>query len=161
ESRHAAPVPRGERRVRHHREPDHRGRQPRGAEAPAEVVSGQGQDDLHRPALQHRERLHLSRQLHRELQTYLEYTGQVDAEGRKFGTNTDTDGRFHSKWLNMMYPRLYLARNLLREDGVIFVSINDGEVANLRSILDAVFGEESFVGTAVWQKAYTANMTAQ
>ena len=51
------------------------------------------------------------------LQTYLEYTGQVDAEGRKFSTNTDTDGRFHSKWLNMMYPRLHLARNLLRDDG--------------------------------------------
>ena len=54
------------------------------------------------------------------LRTYLEYTGQVDAEGRKFGTNTDAAGRFHSKWLNMMYPRLYLARNLLREDGVIY-----------------------------------------
>ncbi|MHB0867406.1 MAG: DNA methyltransferase [Thermoleophilia bacterium] len=54
------------------------------------------------------------------LRTYLEYTGQVDAEGRKFGTNTDADGRFHSRWLNMMYPRLYLARNLLREDGVIY-----------------------------------------
>ena len=67
------------------------------------------------------------------LQTYLEYTGQVDAEGKKFGTNTDTDGRFHSKWLNMMYPRLYLARNLLREDGVIFISIDDNEVDNLRS----------------------------
>ncbi|MGO8683244.1 MAG: hypothetical protein ACLQUT_01475, partial [Thermoleophilia bacterium] len=51
------------------------------------------------------------------LQTYLEYTGQVDDQGHRFGTNTDTDGRFHSKWLNMMYPRLYLARNLLREDG--------------------------------------------
>jgi adenine-specific DNA-methyltransferase len=59
------------------------------------------------------------------LQTYLEYTGQVDAGGKKFGTNTDTDGRFHSKWLNMMYPRLYLARNLLREDGIIFISIDD------------------------------------
>ena len=68
------------------------------------------------------------------LQTYLEYTGQVDAEGKKFGTNTDADGRFHSKWLNMMYPRLYLARNLLREDGVIFVSIDDdGSADNLRS----------------------------
>ena len=55
------------------------------------------------------------------LQTYLEYTGQVDEEGRKFGTNTDADGRFHSKWLNMMYPRLYLARNLLKEDGFILV----------------------------------------
>ncbi len=86
------------------------------------------------------------------LQTYLEYTGQVDDEGRKFGTNTDTDGRFHSKWLNMMYTRLYLARNLLREDGVIFVSMNDGappktagELRNLRAILDELFGEENFV----------------
>src|SRR3989475_4189270 len=66
------------------------------------------------------------------LQTYLEYTGQVDAEGRKFGTNTEADGRFHSKWLNMMDPRLYLARNLLREDGVIFISIDDNEEDNLR-----------------------------
>ena len=80
------------------------------------------------------------------LQTYLEYTGQVDAEGKKFGTNTDTDGRFHSKWMNMMYPRLYLARNLLREDGVIFISIDDGEVDNLRKICNEVFGEENFVG---------------
>jgi adenine-specific DNA-methyltransferase len=56
------------------------------------------------------------------LQTYLEYTGQADVEGRKFGTNADTDGRFHSKWLNMMYPRLYLARNLLKENGLIFIS---------------------------------------
>ena len=69
------------------------------------------------------------------LQTYLEYTGQVDAEGRKCGTNTDTDGRFHSMWLNMMYPRLYLARNLLRDDGAIFVSIDDDESMNLRSLL--------------------------
>jgi adenine-specific DNA-methyltransferase len=65
------------------------------------------------------------------LQTYLEYTGQVDAEGRKFGTNTDTDGRFHSKWINMMYPRLYLANNLLTEDGIIFISIDDNEHDNL------------------------------
>ncbi len=69
-----------------------------------------------------------------DAQTYLEYTGQVDAEGRKFGTNTDTDGRFHSKWLNMMYPRLYLARNLLHEDGVILVSIDDAEIDNLRRV---------------------------
>jgi adenine-specific DNA-methyltransferase len=79
------------------------------------------------------------------LQTYLEYSGQADAEGRKFGTNTEVDGRFHSKWLNMMYPRLYLARNLLREDGVIFVSIDDHEVANLKSICNEIFGEENFL----------------
>ena len=80
------------------------------------------------------------------LQTYLEYTGQVDAEGKKFSTNAETDGRFHSKWLNMMYPRLYLARNLLQEDGVIFISIDDGEVRNLRAICDDIFGESYFLG---------------
>ncbi|MDO9527547.1 MAG: site-specific DNA-methyltransferase [Syntrophales bacterium] len=78
------------------------------------------------------------------LETYLAYTGQVDDEGRKFSTNTETDGRFHSKWLNMMYPRLFLAKNLLREDGVIFISIDDNEVYNLRKICDEVFGEENY-----------------
>ncbi len=85
------------------------------------------------------------------LQTYLEYTGQVDSEGRRFGTNTDADGRFHSKWLNMMYPRLYLARNLLREDGAVFVSCDDGEVHNLRALMNEVFGEENFVAQFVWR----------
>lgn len=91
------------------------------------------------------------------LQTYLEYTGQVDAEGRKFGTNTDTDGRFHSKWLNMMYPRLYLARNLLREDGVIFITIDDIEEINLKRLLDEIFGEENFVANVAWQKKYAVS----
>jgi len=86
------------------------------------------------------------------LQTYLEYTGQVDAEGKKFSTNAETDGRFHSKWLNMMYPRLYLARNLLRADGVIFVSIDDNEVDNLRKLCNEVFGEENFIACLIWQK---------
>jgi adenine-specific DNA-methyltransferase len=86
------------------------------------------------------------------LQTYLEYTGQVDAEGRKFGTNTDADGRYHSKWLNMMFPRLYLARNLLRDDGVVFISIDDHEVDNLRKLCHEVFGEENFIAQIVWQK---------
>jgi adenine-specific DNA-methyltransferase len=85
------------------------------------------------------------------LQTYLQYTGQVDAEGKKFGTNTETDGRFHSKWLNMMYPRLYLARNLLREDGALFVSCDDEEVNNLRSLMNEIFGEEHFIAQFVWK----------
>jgi adenine-specific DNA-methyltransferase len=89
------------------------------------------------------------------LQTYLEYTGQADSEGRKFGTNTESDGRFHSKWLNMMYPRLYLARNLLREDGVIFITIDDKEVDNLRKICYEIYGEENFVAQIEWQKRYT------
>ncbi len=91
------------------------------------------------------------------LQTYLEYTGQVDSEGKKFTTNTQTDGRFHSKWLNMMYPRLYLARNLLRADGVIFITIDDGEARNLRTVCDEVFGEENFVANVVWQKKYAVS----
>jgi len=84
------------------------------------------------------------------LDTYLRYTGQVDAEGRKFSTNTEADGRFHSKWMNMMYPRLFLARNLLREDGVIFISIDDREVSNLRILLNEIFGEDNFLGQLVW-----------
>lgn len=93
------------------------------------------------------------------LRTYLEYTGQVDAAGKKFGTNPDTDGRFHSKWLNMMYPRLSLARNLLRDDGSIFISINDVEVDNLRKLCNDVFGEENFVATIVWQKSKKGDAT--
>ena len=80
------------------------------------------------------------------LNTYLRYTGQIDNEGRKYSTNTETDGRFHSKWLNMMNPRLFLARNLLREDGVIFISIDDNEVNNLRLLMNEIFGEENFLG---------------
>ena len=86
-----------------------------------------------------------------ELKTYLAYTGQVDEDGRKFSTNTDTDGRYHSRWLNMMYPRLYLAYSLLREDGVIFISIDDNEVVNLRTLCDLIFGEENFVIQLVWK----------
>jgi adenine-specific DNA-methyltransferase len=86
------------------------------------------------------------------LQTYLEYTGQVDSEGRKFSNNTETDGRFHSKWLNMMYPRLYLARNLLREDGVIFISIDDAEAENLKRICDEMFGEENALPGFIWKR---------
>ena len=85
------------------------------------------------------------------LDTYLEYTGQVDGSGRKFGTNVDTDGRFHSKWMNMMYPRLFLAKNLLREDGVIFISIGDDEIKNLQTLCDEIFGEENFAVKFIWK----------
>ena len=84
------------------------------------------------------------------LDTYLRYTGQVDAEGRKFSTNTEADGRFHSKWLNMMYPRLYLARNLLREDGAIFISIDETEQPILRALCNEIFGEDNFIADMVW-----------
>lgn len=79
------------------------------------------------------------------LKTYLEYTGQVDGDGKKITTNAETDGRYHSKWLNMMYPRLMLARNLLKDDGVIFISIDDHEQANLKKICDEVFGAENLI----------------
>ncbi len=84
------------------------------------------------------------------LETYLEYAGLVDSEGKKFSTNTANEGRFHTKWLNMMYPRLYLARNLLQDDGVIFISINDNEVSNLRKLCDEIYGEENFVADLIW-----------
>lgn len=89
------------------------------------------------------------------LETYLAYTGQADAEGRRFSTNTDAVGRYHSNWLNMMFPRLYLARNLLREDGAIFISIDDHELSRLRELCDQIFGEENFKADIAWQKRYT------
>jgi adenine-specific DNA-methyltransferase len=82
---------------------------------------------------------------------YYERTGQTEG-GIKMTANTEKNGRYHSDWLTMMYPRLFLAKNLLREDGVIFVSIDDNEVANLRMILDEIFGEENFVATFPWKK---------
>ena len=88
------------------------------------------------------------------LDTYLAYTGQLDGEGRKFSTNTETDGRFHSKWMNMMYPRLFLAKNLLKEDGVIFISIDDNEVQNLKAVCNEIFGEENFIDPIIWKKRY-------
>lgn len=91
------------------------------------------------------------------LETYLAYTGQIDDEGRRFATDTDAGGRRHARWLNMMYPRLYLARNLLREDGVIFISIDDNEQANLKALCDLVFGEENFVTAFVWKKRTGSN----
>ena len=90
------------------------------------------------------------------LENYLEITGQVQkVEGLnnvKLSTNTESNGRFHSNWLNMMYPRLKLARNLLTDNGVIFISINDIEVNNLRKICDEIFGEENFVTDFIWMK---------
>lgn len=90
------------------------------------------------------------------LEAYLQYTGAKGESGELLTTNTRADGRFHSKWLNMMYPRLVLARQLLREDGMIFVSIDDNEVNNLHQIMNEIFGEENFVNTLVWKKRYNA-----
>ncbi|CAN5204600.1 site-specific DNA-methyltransferase [soil metagenome] len=88
------------------------------------------------------------------LKQYLEATGQVAGDGVKLTTNPETGGRYHSRWLSMMYPRLFLARNLLSDDGVIFVSIDDHEVHNLRLLMDESFGPENFVEQFVWKKSY-------
>ena len=82
---------------------------------------------------------------------YLAASGQVDGDGNRLFQNTESNGRFHSDWLSMIYPRLKLARNLLREDGVIFISVDDNEVHNLRKVCDEVFGEKNFIGSITIQ----------
>ncbi|MCP3940003.1 MAG: site-specific DNA-methyltransferase [Desulfobacteraceae bacterium] len=94
------------------------------------------------------------------LNTYLKYSGQIDDEGCKFSSNSEQSGRYHTNWLNMMYPRLKLARNLLRDDGVIFISIDDNEQSNLKKICDEIFGEDNFVAVAIWQKVFSPKNTA-
>ena len=91
------------------------------------------------------------------IKNYLELTGQTGEGGEKLSSNTEASGRFHTDWLNMMYPRLKLARNLLREDGVIFISIDDAEQSNLRKLCDDVFGEENFAGNILWKKKTNGN----
>jgi adenine-specific DNA-methyltransferase len=88
------------------------------------------------------------------LDTYLKYTGQIDDDGQKFSSNTESSGRKHTNWLNMMLPRLKIARGLLKEDGCIFISIDDNEQASLRKLCDEIFGEENFISNIVWQKKY-------
>ena len=85
------------------------------------------------------------------IKNYLELTGQVEG-GRKISSNTESSGRFHTDWLNMMYPRLKIARNLLQDDGLLFVNIDENESANLRHLLDEVFGPENLAGVIVWKK---------
>jgi adenine-specific DNA-methyltransferase len=98
---------------------------------------------------------------HNSIEHYLQLTGQKGEAGEKLSSNTETSGRFHTDWLNMMYPRLKLARNLLREDGVIFVSIADHEIHNLRALMDEVFGDENFVATVIWQKVFSPKNSAR
>jgi adenine-specific DNA-methyltransferase len=95
------------------------------------------------------------------LADYLKFSGQVSGEGVRLTTNAETDGRYHSKWLTMMYPRLFLARNLLREDGVIFVSIDDHEVHNLRAVMNEIFGEENCVANIVWRRTVSGAVSGR
>ena len=94
------------------------------------------------------------------IRNYLTLTGQTDHNGRRLSTNTEASGRFHTAWLNMMYPRLKVARNLLAEDGCIFISIDDHESNRLRTVCDDIFGEENFICTIIWQKVFSPKNTA-
>ena len=89
------------------------------------------------------------------IRNYLETTGQLESGSNRISSHSETSGRFHTDWLNMLYPRLKVARNLLKDEGAIFISIDDGEVGNLRAVCDEVFGQENFIVPVIWQKRVT------
>jgi adenine-specific DNA-methyltransferase len=95
------------------------------------------------------------------LGNYLSITGQADEEGKRLSTNADSDGRYHSNWLNMIYPRLKLSRNLLKDDGIIFISIDDNEAHNLKKVCDEIFGETNFIANIIWEKRFTRSNNAK
>ena len=92
---------------------------------------------------------------------YLANSGQFDEQGNRLVTNTESNGRFHTDWLNMIYPRLKVARDLLTEDGVIFISIDDHEVENLKKICNEIFGEQNFIAQLVWERAFAPKNDAK
>jgi len=96
-----------------------------------------------------------------DVESYLRESNQTDAAGGRLVANTEANGRFHSDWLSMLYARLRLARNLLKEDGVIFISIDDHEVDNLRKLCSEVFGEDNFVAQIIWQKVFAPKNSAR
>ena len=89
------------------------------------------------------------------LENYLQLTGQVDGNGQKLSSNSEVSGRFHTDWLNMMYPRLRIARNLLRADGIIMISIDDHEVNTVKTLASEIFGDENFVAILIWDKQHS------
>lgn len=86
---------------------------------------------------------------------YIDNSGQLDEEGNRLVANTESNGRFHTDWLNMIYPRLKVAKDLLSDDGVIFISIDDSEQSNLKKICNEIFGEENFIASLIWQKKFS------
>jgi adenine-specific DNA-methyltransferase len=92
---------------------------------------------------------------------YIATSGQYDEEGNRLVQNTERNGRFHTDWLNMMYPRLKLAKDLLTDDGVIFISIDENEVENLKKVGNEVFGEKNFVGSVIWERAFAPKNDAK
>lgn len=95
------------------------------------------------------------------LDEYIENSGQLDDAGNRLVANTESNGRFHTDWLNMIYPRLKVAKDLLSEDGVIFISIDDNEVENLRKICDEIFGENNFLAQVIWERAFSPKNDAK
>lgn len=95
------------------------------------------------------------------IEEYIENSGQLDGKGNRFVANTESNGRFHTNWLNMIYPRLKLAKDLLSDDGVIFISIDDNEVENLRKICDEIFGENNFLAQVIWERAFSPKNDAK
>ena len=91
------------------------------------------------------------------IKSYMQLTGQADGDGKKITSNMESSGRFHTDWLNMMYPRLRVARTLLANDGAMFITIGDGECANMIQLCKDVFGEENFQANIVWQKKYAVS----
>src|SRR5574344_205885 len=92
---------------------------------------------------------------------YLANSGQFDEQGNRLVTNTESNGRFHTDWLNMIYPRLKVARDLLTDDGVIFISIDDNEQENLKRVCDEIFGENNFVAQLIWERAFSPKNDAR
>ena len=92
---------------------------------------------------------------------YMAGSGQFDEEQNRMVANTESNGRFHTDWLNMIYPRLKVARDLLTDDGVIFISIDDNEVENLRKVCDEIFGERNFIAQLIWERAYSPKNDAK
>lgn len=92
---------------------------------------------------------------------YLEHSGQFDKDGNRLVKNLDSNGRFHTDWLNMIYPRIKLARDLLADDGVIFISIDENEVENLKKVCNEMFGEKNIVGSVIWERAFAPKNDAK
>lgn len=95
------------------------------------------------------------------MEEYNEISGDFDEEGNRLVKNLDSNGRFHTDWLNMMYPRLRLAKDLLTDDGVIFISIDENEIENLKKICDDTFGGKNFVGSVIWERAFAPKNDAK
>lgn len=98
---------------------------------------------------------------HDNIQNYLRVTGQIDGGGQKLASHTESSGRFHTEWLNMMYPRLRIAHSLLKKDGAIFISISDHEVHSLRLLMNEIYGEENFIAAIIWQKVFSPKNSAR